>query len=63
MNDGLNKGLNLNSQWKRISNLQAYAKVLIFLQQNNITDMEQLADIVTNIHQRRYDLANKSAGR
>ena len=40
---------NLNTRWKKISNLKTQAHVLIFLQQNHITDMEQLVGAVTRI--------------
>ena len=40
---------NLNTRWKKISNLKTRAHVLIFLQQNHITDMEQFIGKVTQI--------------
>ncbi|MCL1852817.1 MAG: MobA/MobL family protein [Peptococcaceae bacterium] len=39
MMNAINNGQNLNSHWKRISDLKTRAKVLTFLQENNITDM------------------------
>ena len=41
---------NLNTQWQRIKNLQTSAKVLIFLQNNDIGDFPQLVQKVTNVH-------------
>jgi hypothetical protein len=55
----INEEQNMKSQWKRIANLQRAAKVLIFLQVNHMLGgMEQLADKITEISQRQYDLAN-----
>jgi hypothetical protein len=42
---------NLNSQWRKIANLQIRAKILIFLQQNSITDMEHFVNKVTQMHE------------
>ena len=42
----------------QLETLKTAAKVLIFLQENSITSMEQLANKITVIHQKRYDLAN-----
>ena len=39
--------------------MKTAAKVLIFLQENHITSVEQLADKVSDIHQKRYDLAGE----
>jgi len=58
MMSAINGGQNLKSRWKRIADLKTAAKVLIFLQENSITSMEQLANKITVIHQKRYDLAN-----
>ena len=40
---------NLNTRWKKISNLKTQAHVLVFLQENHISDMEQLVGTVTRI--------------
>ena len=58
MMSAINRGQEIKSHWKRIADLKTAAKVLIFLQENHITSVEQLADKVTDIHQERYDLAN-----
>ena len=50
---------NLNSRWKKISDLKTQAKVLIFLQSNNITDMEHLVDKVTQMNEEFYEVSNK----
>ena len=42
---------NLDSRWKKIPNLQTQAQVLIFLQNNSITDMEHLVSKVTQINE------------
>jgi hypothetical protein len=58
MMSSVNGGQNLKSHWKKIADLKTASKVLVFLQENNITNVVQLADKVTDIHQKRYDLAN-----
>lgn len=59
MMNAINGEQTLKSNWKRIANLQTAAKVLVFLQENGITNMAELADKVTEIHQSQYDLAGK----
>ena len=49
---------NLNTRWKKISNLKTQARVLIFLQENDITDFSSLASKISHLHQSQYDLAN-----
>jgi len=58
MMSAINRGQEMKSHWKRIADLKTAAKVLIFLQENHITSVEQLADKVTDIHEKRYELAN-----
>ena len=58
MMSAVNNAQNMKSRWQKIRNLQRAAQVLIFVQRNGITDPEQLADKITEIHQRHYDLAN-----
>ena len=41
------KSKNLKSDWQKIRNIQTQAKILIFLQQNNITSVGDFADTVT----------------
>jgi len=50
---------NLNTSWKKISNLKTQAHVLIFLQQNQISDMEQLVDKVTQISEDLQTISEK----
>jgi hypothetical protein len=50
--NGVANGKNLKTDWQRIRNLQTKAKVLIFLQQNNITNVEDFSDTVVRIHER-----------
>lgn len=42
-----------------IRNLQANAKIVCFLQENGIRDIEQLADKVTRMHERHYEISKK----
>lgn len=51
-------GKNLNYRWQKIANLKTQAKFLIFLQENNITDVPALADKVAQLYQSQYDLGN-----
>ena len=59
MMNGINGGVQLTSHWQRIRNIQTQAKVLIFLKENSITDVEQLAATVRRMHERQYDVTNK----
>ena len=43
---GVANGKNLKSNWQRVRNLQTQARVLIFLQHNNIASLEDFADTV-----------------
>ena len=52
-------GEKLKSQWKKIADLKTQAKALIFLQENGIGNVVQLADKVTHMHERQYDVANR----
>ena len=51
-------GKNLNSRYQKIANLKIQAKLLIFIQENDINDFSAFADIITHLHQSQYDLAN-----
>jgi len=53
------EGKNLNTHWQKINNLQASAKVLNFLSENNINSVEEFADKVIQIHERLRDVANE----
>jgi len=57
MMNAVNAAQNMKSRWKKIADLQRAAKVLIFVRENGITSVERLADKVTELHQRQYDLA------
>jgi hypothetical protein len=58
MLSAINNAQNMKSQWQKIRDLQLAANVLIFIQRNGIGDPAQLADKITELHQRHYDLAN-----
>jgi len=49
---GIAKGKNLKNDWQRVRSLQTQAKVLIFLQQNNINSIEDFADTVVSKNER-----------
>ena len=57
MLSAVNRVQNFKSQWQRIRNLQRSAQVLLFIQQNGLYTVEQLADKITELHQEQYDLA------
>jgi len=59
MMHGLAGGQNLDAQWKKIADLKTRAKVLVFLGQNHITDVGQLAEKVERMHRQQYDLAGR----
>jgi len=50
---------NLNTRWKKISNLKTQAHVLIFLQHNHISDMVQLVGRVTQISEDLQTVSEK----
>jgi tetratricopeptide (TPR) repeat protein len=50
---------NLQTQSQRIRNLKTKAHVFMFLQQNNIYDMEQLVNKIEQIHRQFYDVSDK----
>ena len=56
---------NLSSRWQKIASLQTQAQILIFLQDNNITDMEHFVDKVTQMNEELKDVSDeiKSADR
>ena len=49
---GVAKGKNLKNDWQRVRSLQTQAKVLIFLQENNINSIEDFADTVISKNER-----------
>ena len=56
---------NLNNRWQKIARLQVQAQILIFLQDNNITDMEHFVAKVTEMNEELKDVSDeiKSADR
>ena len=52
-------GKNLESRWAKIRNLQTQARVLVFIQQHNITDMAQLVQTIETINENYKDIADK----
>ena len=52
-------GKNLETRYQKIANLKIQASVLVFLQQNKVYDMAQLAEKVTQIHERFYEVSNQ----
>lgn len=52
-------GKDTNNRWQKIVNLKTRAKVLIFLQNNNISDMSQLVNKIESINEEYKELADK----
>jgi hypothetical protein len=52
-------GRNLESRWQKVRSIQTQAKILVFLQQNNINDMESLVSKIETINRDYKDLADK----
>ena len=50
---------NLNNRFRKIADLKTQAKILTFLQGNNITDMEQLTNKVVKMNEEFYEVSNK----
>ena len=59
MMTGVAGGKNLETRWQKIADLKTRANVLIFLQSNHITGIAQLAEKVSQIHERLYEVSNK----
>ena len=57
--DKIAKARNLNSHWQKIASLQAQAQILIFLQDNNITDMEHFVGKVTLMNEELKDVSDE----
>jgi hypothetical protein len=55
----ISDGKNLSAQWAKIADLKTQANVLMFLRNNNIADVEQLADKVMKINEEYYDISKK----
>ena len=47
------------TRWQKIRNLQTQARVLVFLQRNDIGDVAQLAAKVTKMHEDFSDVSNR----
>lgn len=56
---GIADSKNLNSRWQKIADLKTQARVLSFLQNNNITDMAQLAEKVTLMNEKLYEVSDE----
>lgn len=52
-------GKNLQARYQKIGNLKTQAAVLSFLQNNQITDMAQLVNKVTQMNEQLYDVSGK----
>jgi len=52
------KGKNLKTDWQRIRSLQTQAKVLIFLQENHITSVEDFADTIVRKNEQLKTVAD-----
>ena len=50
-------GKDLERRWQKIRNLQTQAKVLVFIQQHNVTDMAQLVQVTETINEKYKDFA------
>jgi hypothetical protein len=59
MASGVQGGELLKSHWQKIKDLKARANVLMFLQENNIGDIDGLAAAVKRIHEKQYEVGNK----
>jgi MobA/MobL family. len=57
MMNGIAKVKNLETHWKKLSHLKMYAKVVCFLQSNDITDVSQLAEKTTQMYERIYEMS------
>lgn len=59
MMNGVSSGKQLKSNWEIIKKVKSSAKILVFLKNNDITTIEELADKITNMHQGIYDLSKQ----
>lgn len=50
---------NLDTRWKKIRNIKTQAKILMFLQNNHITDMAHLVDKVVKINDEFKDVSDE----
>ena len=50
---------NLTTNWQRIKNLKTSSKVFMFLSVNGISDLSQLSDKITQIHQEFYETSSQ----
>ncbi|MDR2572423.1 MAG: MobA/MobL family protein [Oscillospiraceae bacterium] len=55
---GIKGGQELKSRAKKIADLKTLAKVVGFLQENNISDVDDLVDKVTALHEEQYSLVD-----
>jgi hypothetical protein len=54
----ISKGDELNTRWQKITDLKTRAKVLMFLGENHITDIPQLAEKINNVNNELSDVAS-----
>jgi ATP-dependent exoDNAse (exonuclease V) alpha subunit len=47
----------LKSRAKKIADLQTFANIVNFLKENNLDSIDSLADTVTDMHQKQYDIS------
>ena len=57
--NNISAGKNLNTHWKRINDLKLRAKILIFLQHNEIYTVEKLVGKIEKINNEFYDVSKK----
>ena len=55
----VSKGEKLNKQWEQVADLKTQAKILVFLQSNDIRSISQLADKIKNVNDDLYETADK----
>jgi len=59
MMNGITAGKQLQTRWQRIADVKTKAKVLMFIQNNNIADMGQLTDKIEQMYKQQYDVSKK----
>jgi hypothetical protein len=56
--ENITGGDKLKNRWQNLRDLKLQAKILVFLQENNITDMTQLTEKITKINEEFYKVSN-----
>jgi len=59
MMNGVANGKNLETHWKRLADLKSRSKILVFLQNNSISNVEQLANKIEQMHKLQYDVSGR----